>query len=98
MRRFLSHCFLALVVVAGAGAARGFAQSSPAKPTTEAGILKAQVLAGTQVQGRRAIAMAKGIPADKFTWTPGNGGRTVANLFLARAFSLWTRPARLGGG
>jgi uncharacterized damage-inducible protein DinB len=96
MKSLLSHFFLALILVTGAGALRGFAQSAPAKSTTEVGILKSQVLAGTQVQGRRAIAMAKGIPADKFTWTPGNGGRTVANLFLHLAFSFWTRPAAFG--
>ena len=96
MKSLLSHFFLTLILVAGVGAVSSFAQTVPAKPTTEAGILKAQVLAGTQVQGRRAIAMAKGIPADRFTWTPGNGGRTVANLFLHLAFSFWTRPAAFG--
>jgi hypothetical protein len=38
--------------------------------------------------------MANGIPAEDYTWTPGNGGRTIANLFLHLAFSLWTRPAQ----
>lgn len=96
MKRFVSHFFLSLILIMGAGVSRALAQSAPAKAATDGGIFKAQVLVGTQVQGRRAVAMAKGIPAEKFTWTPGNGGRTVANLFLHLAFSFWSRPVQFG--
>jgi len=85
--------FLASALLLGAGASNAHAQT-PVDNTDHQ--LRVSALAGTQVQGRRAIVMAKGIPADAFTYTPGNGGRTIANLFLHLAFSLWTRPAQFG--
>jgi uncharacterized damage-inducible protein DinB len=88
---------LAASLIAGAGAAPTVYAQSAATPADNASHqLRISALAETQVQGRRAIAMAKGIPADSFTYTPGNGGRTIANLFLHLAFSLWTRPVQLG--
>jgi uncharacterized damage-inducible protein DinB len=86
---------LAAVLVAGSAAPRAMAQSAPAADPGS-GEFQAAMLSGMQVMGKRAVAMANGIPADAYTWAPGNNGRTIANLFLHLAFSLWTRPRAFG--
>src|SRR5579872_6870803 len=86
---------LAAMLMAGAAAPRISAQSAPPKDP-ENGEFKAAMLSGMQVMGKRAVTMANGIPADAYTWAPGNNGRTIANLFLHLAFSLWTRPRQFG--
>jgi hypothetical protein len=97
MQTLCSRFLVAALLVSGVSVACSYAQSAPSADNPSASHqLRISALALTQVQGRRAIAMAKGIPADSFTYTPGNGGRTIANLFLHLAFSLWTRPAQLG--
>lgn len=86
---------LAAVLMVGSAAPHVLAQSaSVADPGS--GEFKAAMLSGMQVMGKRAVAMANGIPADAYTWAPGNNGRTIANLFLHLAFSLWTRPRQFG--
>lgn len=92
--------------IVGAPTTRPFAQSGPADPivlTVDFANqrLKASFLTDTQIEGRRAVAMAKGIAADKFTWKPASdanaaANRTMANLFLHLAFSFWTRPGQFG--
>jgi uncharacterized damage-inducible protein DinB len=95
MKNFSCHFLLAAVLLVGVAPPRAFAQAAPAKDSADAEF-KAATLSGMQVMGKRAVAMANGIPADSYTWTPGNNGRTIANLFLHLAFSLWTRPAQFG--
>ena len=97
----LAVFLMILGVLAGAGATRAFAQSAPSGDDSANQRLKASFLADTQVEGRRALAMAKGIAAEKFTWKPANdtnaaANRTLANLFLHLAFSFWTRPGQFG--
>lgn len=92
MRTFYLHFLVAAVLTAGAP--RVLAQAVAKDSGT--GEFKEATLSGMEVMGKRAVAMANGIPAEDYTWTPGNGGRTIANLFLHLAFGLWTRPAQFG--
>jgi hypothetical protein len=105
--RFPLAVILICGAIVGAGATRGVLQSAPSADPTLLAVdyanqrLKASFLADTQVEGRRALAMAKGIAAEKFTWKPANdanaaANRTLANLFLHLAFSFWTRPGVFG--
>jgi hypothetical protein len=93
---------LALIaLVAGAGTPRAFAQSAAPADDSVTHSLKATWLAETQIQGRRAVAMAKGIAADKLTWKPAPDNNAAANgeladLFLRLAYSCWIRPNQFG--
>jgi len=94
----MKNVYLGLLLAAlitATGAPRAFAQSATAKDSGSSEF-KTATLSGMQVMGKRAVAMANGIPAGDYMWSPGNNGRTIANLFLHLAFSLWTRPAQFG--
>jgi len=69
----------------------------PANPgATTAGNYKAQALLTLTIIGRRLVVMAQRIPADKYKWDPGLGGRSVSELFLHTAFLNFIRPAQFG--
>lgn len=104
MKRLCFRLFLAFTVIAsivGVGTPRAFAQSAAAGGESAPPSLKATWLAETQVQGRRVVAMAKGVAPDKFTWKPFNdtvpaANGTLADLFLRMAYSFWIRPVQFG--
>ena len=100
MKKRVSGFLLAVALIAVADTARILAQSAPGADDSYRS-LKASFLTDTQIEGRRAVAMAKGIAPDKFAWKPANdtnaaANRTLANLFLHLAFSFWTRPSQFG--
>jgi uncharacterized damage-inducible protein DinB len=82
----LASALLALPALPAPSAAA--AQTKPAaaqaKPTAAAlpTGLRADVLGQLAVAERRLTALAQAIPAEKFTWRPGPGVRSVGELFL----------------
>ena len=80
MNRFISAiCFFALAV----GAGRLAAQVNPYKDGTP-GVTghRSEVLALVIVQENEFIRLAEAMPADKYTWRPSAGVRSVAEVFL----------------
>ncbi len=80
MNRILSaFCFLALT----AGAVRVAAQVNPYKDGTP-GVtgVRSEVMALVMVQENEFERLAQAMPADKYTWRPSAGVRSVAEVFL----------------
>jgi len=78
--------FLTLAFVLLANLAPAFAQSSDssasADKTPPSYDLKPQALLDFEQLHQKFVALAKEIPADKYTWRPGNGVRSFSELFL----------------
>lgn len=103
MKRVCFRVLLMLTLTAsivGVDASRALAQSSTLGSESFQS-LKSTWLQETQIQGRRAVAMAKGVAAEKLTWKPAPDNNAAANgelgdLFLRLAFSAWVRPTQFG--
>ncbi|MGA8154540.1 MAG: DinB family protein [Terriglobales bacterium] len=80
--------FLALAVALFAGLAptstlaQSTASAAPADKTPPSYDLKPQALLDLEQLHQKFVALAKEIPADKYTWRPGDGVRSVSELFL----------------
>jgi uncharacterized damage-inducible protein DinB len=82
MKRFFCCSALAVVLVFGLGAHRTFAQTAPAGASFD---IKAQLLTDLQGMKTKYVGLAQAIPAEKYTWRPGDGVRSVSEVFLHAA-------------
>jgi uncharacterized damage-inducible protein DinB len=58
--------------------------------------MKAQSIVDLQGLQKKYVALAGAIPADKFTWRPGDGARSTAELFLHVTVANYTIPNMMG--
>ena len=79
----------------------GFAQSSDsatsADKTPPSYDLKPQALLDLDQLHQKFVALAKAIPADKYTWRPGDGVRSVSELFLHVSATSYAMAPYFGG-
>lgn len=80
----------AFVLVFTCGAARTLAQASSGFD------FKAASLADIKDSESKFVGLAKAIPADKYTWRPGEGVRSVSEVFLHIASANYGLPTMLG--
>ena len=81
MKRFFCCSALAALLVLGTGTTRTFAQSAPATSFD----IKAQLLTDLQGMKTKYVGLAQAIPADKYNWRPGDGVRSISEVFLHAA-------------
>jgi len=82
--------FTAFALIATAGAARALAQASGGFD------FKTASLADIKDSESKFVDLAKAIPADKYTWRPGEGVRSVSEVFLHIASANYGLPTMLG--
>jgi len=88
-----------------AGASRTQAQNAAAPPNipmskppvTYGYDLRPQVLVDLDQVQQRFIALAQAIPADKYTWRPADGVRSIAEVYLHVAAANYNIPELIGG-
>lgn len=80
MRNFLLST-LVLGLVAGSSATRAMAAQTTDK-TSPSYDMKAQSLIDLDDMHKKFVTLAEAIPADKFTWRPGEGVRSISEAFL----------------
>ncbi|MFZ0736096.1 MAG: DinB family protein [Candidatus Acidiferrales bacterium] len=77
---------LAIALVASGGVIRAFAQdsqsASSADKTPPSYDLKPQALEDLKDLQRKFVDLAGAIPADKYTWRPAEGVRSISEVFL----------------
>jgi len=92
--------------VISAGIARAQAQDGAAQapqipmskpPVTYGYDLRPQVLVDLDQMQQRFVALAEAIPADKYTWRPADGVRSIAEVYLHVAGANYGFPQLLGG-
>lgn len=89
MRKF-STLAVAFALLVTAGATRSFAQES-------AGFsFKTASLDDIKDTETKFVDLAKAIPADKYTWRPGEGVRSVSEVFLHIASANYGLPRMMG--
>jgi uncharacterized damage-inducible protein DinB len=72
------------------------AQSAAADKTAPSYDMKAQSIQDLQDMQKKFTSLAEAIPADKYSWKPGAGVRTVSELFLHVASANYGIPNILG--
>jgi uncharacterized damage-inducible protein DinB len=69
------------------------ASADTTKPSYD---MKAQAIVDMQGLQKKYVDLAGAIPADKFTWRPGDGARSTAELFLHVSTANYTIPNMMG--
>ena len=57
---------------------------------------RGEVLTETASQGDKLARLAEAIPADKYTWRPAPGVRSIAEVFLHISFANYNLPKLIG--
>jgi hypothetical protein len=73
---------LALLISANPAHALDQAAAKPADTTPPSYDLKPQALQDLQDMQTKFISLAQAVPADKYTWRPGPGVRSIAEVYL----------------
>ena len=85
----------AVVLLFCAGSA--LAQVNPYKdPTPGVSGYRAEVLAEVRIQEDKFVRLAEAIPAEKYSWRPGAGVRSIAEVFLHVAGASYNLPKLIG--
>jgi hypothetical protein len=93
-----SICFLGLIVVSVGLSNPGRAQdkpadkpaASPAAPTSGA---RAEFLDRLDFYEERFVSLAQAVPADKYTWRPSEGVRSIGEVYLHIAAANFNLPS-----
>ena len=84
----------ALVVTCSASF--GFAQGSPNASTTPASGPRAELLRQLDDAQQKLVALAEAIPQEKFSWRPGEGVRSVSEVYMHVAGANYLIPRAAG--
>ena len=93
------------IVAIGGSASRAQAQGGAAAPNIQMSKppvtygydLRPQVLLDLDQMQQKFVALAEAIPADKYTWRPAEGVRSIAEVYLHVAGANYGFPQMLGG-
>src|ERR1700691_3401423 len=90
-------CFSALLFVfALCGSATRSTAAQPEDKTPPSYDMKAQSLQDLDDMHKKFVRLAEAIRADKFTWRPGEGVRSISEAFLHVADMNFQMPAAIG--
>jgi uncharacterized damage-inducible protein DinB len=78
-------------------AASPAAMAAPADKTTPSYDMKAQAALDLQQLQERFVSLAQAIPADKYTWRPSEGVRSIAEMFLHVSGANYGIPTMVTG-
>ena len=106
MKNFCSYA-LAFTLLFAAGAASAFGQAAPANAMSSANSMSMAPAMGTfDYQAKflndmkdlqsKFVSLAQAIPQDKYTWRPGEGVRSVSEVFLHVAGGNFSIPGMMG--
>jgi uncharacterized damage-inducible protein DinB len=84
---------MAFALFITAGATRTPAQASASSTSFD---FKAASLADIKDCESKFVGLAKAIPADKYTWRPGDGVRSISEVFLHIASANYGLPTMIG--
>jgi uncharacterized damage-inducible protein DinB len=88
---------LVFALLASGTAARGAAQAAQSVDKTSPSYdMKAQSLQDLDDMHKKFVRLAEAIPADKFTWRPGDGVRSFSEVFLHVADMNFQMPPQIG--
>jgi uncharacterized damage-inducible protein DinB len=89
----LSALLFALAVTGPAGRALAAQPEDKTPPSYD---MKAQSLQDLDDMHKKFVSLAEALPADKFTWRPGEGVRSISEAFLHVADMNFQMPVAIG--
>lgn len=93
MRASLRFLFFALLSgLATASASPQAASTTPATATAPTTGVRAEFLNELKIQQDKFVQLAEAFPADKYTWRPAEGVRSVSEVFLHVAAANYNLP------
>ena len=92
MKRYVSSVLLAVLLM-GCAVAAGHTQGAPAASGSNA---RTEALALFDDAANKIIRLAEAIPAEKYTWRPGEGVRSVSEVLLHVSAGNFNIPRRIG--
>ncbi len=93
MKRVRWFSFLALPVLLLAGCASVHSQE---KEDEKPGGFRSEFLVELDDGGKKLISLAEAIPAEKYSWRPGEGVRSTSELFMHVAGANYWLPSLMG--
>lgn len=100
MRALLSRClsclFVASLVVALGIPAGAQASANPPAASAPTSGVRAEFLSELKTQEDKFVQLAQAIPADKYTWRPAEGVRSISEVFLHVAAANFNLPHVFG--
>jgi uncharacterized damage-inducible protein DinB len=88
---------MVFALLASGTAARAAAQAGQSTDKTSPSYdMKAQSLVDLDDMHKKFVTLAEAIPADKFTWRPGEGVRSISEAFLHVADMNFQMPVAIG--
>jgi uncharacterized damage-inducible protein DinB len=96
MKNLCVRLFVVLALILGAGVTRAIAQSSALSDNSVAGDYRAALLADVDDMAQKFVDLAQAFPADKYTWRPGEGVRSVSEVFLHVSGGAFNLPRSFG--
>ena len=97
MKHSSRYAFLLALIVGcgvsalGQGSAPATASSTPSSGT------RAEIIDQLKYFEQRFTKLAEAVPAEKFTWRPAEGVRSIAEVYLHASFANYNLPLRLFG-
>ena len=105
MKNFCSYA-LAFTLVLTAGAASAFGQATSANAMSSANTMSMSPMGSFDYKAKfqtdmkdlqsKFVSLAQAIPQDKYTWRPGEGVRSVSEVFLHVAGGNFSIPSMMG--
>ncbi len=95
-RGIWSALLSALLLAAATGAFAQTAAAPAAAPAAPAAGVRAEVLSELAGLEKRLVALAGAVPAEKYTWRPGEGVRSVSEVYLHVAAANYGVPTLVG--
>jgi uncharacterized damage-inducible protein DinB len=105
MKTFRNYA-LAFTLVLIAGATSAFGQSAPANAMSSANSMSMSPMGSFDYKAKfqtdmkdlqtKFVSLAQAIPQDKYTWRPGEGVRSVSEVFLHVAGGNFSIPGMMG--
>lgn len=93
----LAALFLAVGLIGSPTFARNAASTAqPEDKTPPSYDMKPQAILDLQALQKKLVSLAEAMPADKFTWRPAPGVRSVSELFLHVAQANFNIPTMMG--
>jgi len=90
--------FLLVIALAAANVPRVIAQGTTTQTATAAPTsgVRAEFLNELKTQEDKFVSLAQAIPADKYTWRPAEGVRSISEVFLHVAAANFNLPKLIG--
>jgi uncharacterized damage-inducible protein DinB len=90
--------FLLVIALAAANVPRVIAQGTTTQGATAAPTsgVRAEFLNELKTQEDKFVSLAQAIPADKYTWRPAEGVRSISEVFLHVAAANFNLPKLIG--